>query len=343
MGGWGCRGPGAAQGRLQRFSYAELHMGTVFQLTLYAASEAAANQASELAFERIAQIDARLSDYHPRSELRLLEAHPAGQPLRVSEDLWEVVRSAQALARATGGAFDITVRPAVELWRQVRRTRRLPGCEEVERVLQRVDYRQVQLGIGGRSITLKRPGLRLDLGGIAKGYAADQALGVLRRSGIRRAMVAAGGDIAAGDPPPGRFGWRIGIDSLDAGSEGVQARVWLKNAAISTSGDTEQYVEIGGKRYSHIVDPRTGWGLERRTGVTVVGGKAIQTDSLATALSVLGPERGMEWIGGKRGVSARWVTMEADGVRCWRSAGYPAPGIPGESGDPAMDAQARKA
>jgi thiamine biosynthesis lipoprotein len=135
----------------------------------------------------------------------------------------------------------------------------------------------------------------LDVGGIAKGYAADEALRVLRGRGLNRALVAASGDLAIGDAPEGETGWRIGVEPTD----GVSRQLTLVNTAVSTSGDTEQFVEIDGKRYSHIVDPKTGMGLTNRIGVTVVAPKGIVSDSVATAVCVMGAERGLEFVEGR--------------------------------------------
>jgi len=135
--------------------------------------------------------------------------------------------------------------------------------------------------------------MRLDLGGIAKGYAADQALAILKGRGFARALVAASGDIAAGDPPPGQRGWRVSIASMDTRTNETVRSVVLHNAGISTSGDTEQFTEIDGVRYSHIVDPRIGVGLTNRIQVTIIARNATTTDALATGVSVLGASRGL--------------------------------------------------
>ena len=140
------------------------------------------------------------------------------------------------------------------------------------------------------TVLLKLPGMQLDLGGIAKGYAADEALATLRARGIKSALVAVGGDIAIGDAPPGQQGWRIGL-------EPVGGELLLHNAAVSTSGDTEQFREIGGVRYSHIIDPKTGRGITSRIAVTVVARRGLEADPIATAISVLGEERGRALFG----------------------------------------------
>src|SRR5207244_2213927 len=164
-----------------------------------------------------------------------------------------------------------------------------------------------------RTVELLKAGMQLDLGGIAKGYSADEALAVLKQQGIPRALVAAGGDIAVSGPPPDAEGWTIGIAPLEDPNQKPSRYLLLHDAAVSTSGDAEQYVEIDGKRYSHIVDPRTGIGLVGRQSVTVVARHGIMADSLTKVVSVLGPERGLAIIDGLEGVAALVVSKVEDG------------------------------
>ncbi len=261
-------------------------------ITLYAPDQATAERACSSAFDRIAQVEAIMSDYRADSELMQLCARAGGPPVRVSEELFFVLRRAQELARRTDGAFDVTVGPYVQLWRRARRTGQFPTEAELAEARSRVGYEKIVLNESERTVQLLVPGMRLDLGGIAKGYALDCALRVLREHGIRHALLEAGGDIVAGLAPPGTAGWRIEV----ANAEPSRRWVYLALGAISSSGDTEQYVEYQGKRYSHIVDPRTGWGLTSRVATTVIARDGITSDSLATALCVLGKERGMRLI-----------------------------------------------
>jgi len=227
--------------------------------------------------------------------MRLCDA-PPGQPVRVSAELFDVLTKANRFSELSQGAFDVTVGPLVRQWRFARKKKVLPLPPEVRFASAAVGYRKVLLNSKTRTVTLQAPNMRLDLGGIAKGYAADEALAILRAKGLTRALVAASGDIAAGQAPPGKRGWKVSISSLDPSTNQSTAAVLLRNAAISTSGDIEQFIEIGGTRYSHIVDPKTGHGLTNRIQVTVIARKATDTDALATAVSVLGPERGLQLV-----------------------------------------------
>ncbi|MGQ9879421.1 MAG: FAD:protein FMN transferase [Armatimonadota bacterium] len=282
----------ARTARLHRYQYSQMLMGVQVTITLYAPDKNSAERACIAAFNRIAELEQMMSDYRVDSELMRLCAQSGGPPVRVSEDLYFVLKRAQQLSRRTDGAFDVTVGPFVQLWRRARRAGQFPTQAELEEAKRRVGYQKMVLNDAERTVQLLVPRMRLDLGGIAKGYALDCALKVLHAHGIRHALLEAGGDIVAGLAPPGTAGWRIEV----ANASPERRWVTLALGAISSSGDTEQYVEYQGKRYSHIVDPHTGWGLTTRVAATVIARDGITSDSLATALCVLGKEKGMELV-----------------------------------------------
>ncbi len=295
LGGWllgcaGCRTLPAAP--LERFEYTEPQMGVPFRIVLYAEDRARAEAAARAAFDRIAELNAILSDYDSDSELnRLCETSGSGRAVPVSDELWTVLARAQELARQTDGAFDVTVGPYVHLWRRARREQTLPDPGRLARARAAVGWQHLELDARQRTARLRVSRMRLDLGGIAKGYALDEALKVLAAHGIRRALVSGGGDLAVGEPPPGRTGWRIEVPPPEP-AQGPTRFLLLRCAALATSGDLFQHVQIAGVRYSHIVDPRTGLGLTNRVQVTVIARDGMTADSLSTAISVLGPERG---------------------------------------------------
>lgn len=311
----GLLGVNALQPReLTRYTFAEPHMGTTFRIVLYAADEPTAKKAADAAFKRIAELNSILSDYQPTSELMRLCAKAGGPPVEVSVDLFEVLKKSEEIAKLTDGAFDVSVSPIVRLWRKARRTREMPTSEQIRKALELVDYRKIRLDAKGRTVQLLLMGMLLDLGGIAKGYAADAALAVLRQHGITRALVAAGGDVAVGDPPPSAAGWKVGIAPLKNPDAPPEHYLLLKNAGVSTAGDSEQFVEINGKRYSHIVDPKTGIGLVGRRSVTVIAPNAFTSDGLDTGLCILGVERGMKIIETREDVAALFVFETAKGI-----------------------------
>jgi thiamine biosynthesis lipoprotein len=290
----GCRTAKPAAAALNRFEFTEPQMGVPFRIVLYAPDRARAEAAARAAWARIAALNAVMSDYDSDSELsRLAATAGSGQAVPLSEDLWRVLERAQALARRTDGAFDVTVGPAVILWRKARRDRALPDPARLARARAAIGWQHLELDARRRTARLRVPGMKLDLGGIAKGYAADEALKVLAEQGIHHALVSGGGDLAVSDPPPGKPGWRIEVAPPEAAAGGPPRHVQLRRAGLATSGDLFQHVEIGGVRYSHIVDPRTGMGLTDQSQVTVIARDGMTADSLSTAISVLGPGRGL--------------------------------------------------
>ena len=209
---------------------------------------------------------------------------------------------AEKVSAQSEGAFDVTVGPVVHLWRRARRRKELPRPEQIAAARSLVGYRLVRLDPARHTVELLKAHMQLDLGGIAKGYAVDEALAVLRKQGITRALVDAGGDLGLGDPPPDRPGWRIGLTPLD-GTKPVQYLV-LSRVAVSTSGDNVQFVELGGRRYSHVVDPRTGMALTDHCRVTIVMPNGMAADALCKVVAVLGPERGLKLIEATPGAAA---------------------------------------
>jgi thiamine biosynthesis lipoprotein len=309
--------------RLRRFTFTEVHMGTQFKIVLYAADEATAKVAVKAAFARAAELDQIMSDYKADSELMRLCKQAGGKPVRVSEDLFAILTRAQEVSRRSDGAFDVTVGPIVRLWRRARRTRQLPNPAKLARALKLVGYRNIRLDPERRTVQLLLPGMLLDLGGIAKGYAAEELLAVLRRYGITRALVAASGDIAVGDAPPDARGWKIGVASLQDPAGTPTRYVVLTHAGISTAGDAQQHVEIEGKRYSHIVDPRTGIPLVGRSSVTVIAPDATTSDGLDTAIDVMGPEKGLALAEDTDGVAAIFTREGKTGVETFTSRRFP--------------------
>lgn len=290
--GGGCRS--VPEPALERFEYTEPQMGVPFRIVLYAPDPGTAERAAAAAFARIAALNASLSDYDSDSELSRLSATAGtGHSVPVSPDLWRVLERAQDFAERSDGAFDITVGPEVVLWRKARRDGRLPDPARLARARAATGWQHLELDQKHRTARLHVPGMKLDLGGIAKGYAVDEALKILEARGIRRALVSGGGDLVVGDPPPGRKGWRIDVPPPEGTDSAPTRQVLLRRRGLATSGDLFQHVEIDGVRYSHIVDPRTGLGLTDRSLVTVIARDGMTADALSTTVSVLGPERGL--------------------------------------------------
>jgi len=272
-------------------------MGTKFRIVLYAPDKTTADMAAKAGFARVAELNGIMSDYVATSELMQLckkFEETSGPPVKVGKDLFFVLEKAQEVSTLSNGAFDVTVRPLVVLWRQARRTQKLPDPKELAAARALVGYRNLELDPKEQTVKLKIPGMQIDLGGIAKGYAADEVLKALAEFKIATALVAAGGDIAVSGAPPGTDGWKVDIAPLPGDTQRRILR--LKDAAVSTSGDAEQFVVIDGVRYSHIVDPKTGLGLTGRRSVTVIARRGISADSLTKMASIFPPEKAIELI-----------------------------------------------
>lgn len=312
---------------LSRFEFVAPHMGTLFRIVLFAPGATEAQDAARAAFARIAELNRIFSDYLPDSEVRQLEQMLPGTAGGVSPELFDLLQRSRQLAADSHGAFDVTLGPVVRLWREARKTHRLPTPAQRAAALDATGHAKLRLNPADRSVTLLAPGMQFDFGGIAKGLAADEALAVLARHGLTHAMVSASGDLALGDAPPGSPGWRIELAPFGQPSPNPNL-VIAANVGISTSGDTEQFVEIDGVRYSHIVDPATGLGLTHSVAVTVIARSATQSDSLATACSVLAIT-GEDKITACLGNSARAIVLRRDECgRIQRSAyGSAPPGL----------------
>ena len=311
-----------AEERLERYTRRELHMAVEFEVVLYASDSGLAEKALQQAMARIADLDKALSDYDPGSELSRLSATSATPPgaapratfpeVSVSDDLWAVLTAAQDLSQKTDGAFDVTVGPLTKLWRRARRQKELPEAELLAAARASVGHDGLTLDSNNQTARLTRANMRLDLGGIAKGYAAEQAAQAVRELGIARLLVRASGDIVAGDPPPGQAGWTVGIAPLDPDAP-PERFIALANAAISTSGDARQRLVVDGRRYSHIIDPRTGDPVGTQSAVTVIAKSGAVADALASAVSVVGADKALALLERFPGAELSMVTADSAG------------------------------
>jgi thiamine biosynthesis lipoprotein len=306
---------GLAPQPLQRFEFSEPHMGTSARVILYAPDEGQARGAAAAAFARIAELDARLSDYRETSELMDVCRHAGGAPVRVSEDVFTVLSAARSFAIGTDGAFDVTIGPVTHLWRRARAIGELPDAGRLAEAARLVGYRKMHLAAAGRTVALEREGMLLDLGGIAKGYAAGEALKEIEARGLHRALVALGGDIVVSEPPPATRGWTIAVASFGANGGTSDRPLVLSKAAVSTSGDAEQHLDVDGTRYSHIVDPATGGARATSRAVTVVAPQPMIADALATSVKLLDRSRGLALVERTPGAAALVVEDTAAGRR----------------------------
>jgi thiamine biosynthesis lipoprotein len=289
-------------------------MGSAITLSAYSDSEAEVAQAFNAVQLEIDRLVAILSDYEPNSELNRLHRE-ATTPQRVSNELYEVLLASEQWYTRSNGAFDAAIGNLTRLWREARKRREVPSEQEVEEAVLQSGWNKVHLNQNDRTLMLRDPKVRIDLGGIAAGYIVDRAFDILLAHGLSHALVNDGGDIRVGEPPPGREGWRIEVASLSSRSSQKSPplrRIYLRNAAITTSGDLWQFIEIDGQRRSHILDPKTGYGVVGPTMVTVIAPTCIEADVAATAVSVLGCERGFALISELPNLKALYASRLSD-------------------------------
>ena len=200
----------------------------------------------------------------------------------------------------------------------------MPDPGEIAQAKALVDYHNIELDPARHTVFLKRAGMKLDLGAIGKGYAADQMLAVLQAHGIHRAMVVAGGEVVVGEPPPGNSGWKVRVGTADPNAASEPCTLLLQAAAVSTSGDEHQFMEVNGHRYSHVINPATGWALEGESSTTVIARDSTTADALCTAFSLMSVEDGMRAAKSLPGVSVLWVRRVGGSWKRYASEGFPA-------------------
>lgn len=320
----------AQEPSLRRMEESRKCMGTTLRVVIHAPAELTGRMALERAFARAEQLNGILSDYQDSSELMRLCAKAGGPPVAVSRELFSILESAQELSRLTDGAFDATIGPVTRLWRLARKSKRLPDPAELSAARALVGYRMMELNPADRSVKLAKAGMRIDLGGIAKGFTADEILDQLRREDLPRSLVSLGGDVTCGDPPPGSKGWQVAIIPLP-GTISEPPTMTLHNRSISTSGDLEQFLEIDGKRYSHIVDARTGIGLTNQAMATVIAPRGIDADRLTKLGLMLPWERAVGLVARRPGTHLRVLEPDGSGGAVMRAdPGFPKPDRPSD-------------
>jgi thiamine biosynthesis lipoprotein len=281
--------PVLAYGQRQEFFHPQ--MGTLFQVILYAKDTVQGKAIAQELFDRIDTLNAIFSDYLETSEINRISASAGtGQKIKVSAEMWRLIAVSQKVSRKGEGAFDLSIGPLSKLWRRAFRQTQFPALAEIKTAKEKVNYRFIQRYPLTKKIRLTKAGMRLDAGGIAKGFAVDECFKILRKAGISSALVAAGGDIRVGAVPPDKAAWTIASKGLNGKGETVDVELSLEREAVSTSGDTYRYLEWEGQRYSHIIDPRTGLGIQHRQFSRLAGPRSTLADALATAINVLNAE-----------------------------------------------------
>ena len=306
----------ARRGRADADSGYQIIMGTFAHIVAVAEDSGTAKECVRAALEEIHKVDDLMSDYKSDSEISRVNRDGAKMAVRVSESTYEVLQRSVEFSEMTGGAFDISVGPLVALFRNAKESKVAPSEEQITLTKSKVGFEKLKLDSKNNTVQFSENGMLLDLGGIAKGYAVDKAIEAAQRCGAIGAMVDIGGDVRCfGLPPIGRDHWLIGLQDPNSDIEGISGgglRLVLKvtNAAVATSGDYQQFVLIEGKRYSHIIDRRTGTSAEGLSSVTIIADNATDADALATAVSVMGAEKGLDLIEKLPNTEAILITPE---------------------------------
>ncbi len=318
----GCEREVSSVPPLERHKALRNMMGTSVKIVIGAPNEETAAAAMEKAFERIAEIENTVSSWRPGSEISRLNDAAGGDWVKISEETFEILEKALEYSRTSDGAFDVTVGPLIKLWKSAGLEGRLPEEAELRDAIAITGYDKLLLDGTGPAARLTVKGMSVDLGAIAKGYAVDQALATLRTCGITCALVDAGGDVGVmgGRPEGGR--WALGIQHPIEEGKLLEQVIEMTDGAVATSGNYRRYVMIGGKRYSHITDPRTGRPTHAVPSVTIIAQDATTADGVATTVSVLGVEKGMMLVEKLPRVEALLVTIKNGELNLHRSAGF---------------------
>jgi thiamine biosynthesis lipoprotein len=278
--------PGTELLRLEKSADA---MGSTYSIAVYGSDRVRMEAAIDAAFDEVRRLDDLLSNYKPASEWSEVNRDAAQKPVKVSAELFQLLQDCVEYSRQSEGAFDISVGPLMKVWGFYKGTGHLPHRPEVAAAMAKIGYRYLQLDPANRTVRFLRPGMELDPGGIGKGYAVDRMVDVLRRNGVRIALVAGSGSsiYGMGAPPDEPKGWAVQIkDPWD--QKKTVAEVWLKDMSLSTSGSYEKFFRAEGKIYAHIMDPRTGYPAQGTVSVSVLTPRTLDSEAWAKPYFVNG-------------------------------------------------------
>ncbi len=296
-------------------------MGSNFSMVLIASDSALASRIATNCFALVDSFVHIYSDYETMSELSMLSNDAGYEPKKVTPALWDMLLQSDYAYKNSKASFDISVGPLSLIWRKSRREKIFPTQKQIDSLLPLIGLNKMTLDPFNHLVTLQKKGMRLDLGGIAKGYIAQQVVNYLKQAGISSSLVDAGGDIATGDAPPDSKGWIVGVNIPETTDDLMSSRLLLSNMAVATSGDVYRYLEHNGKKYSHITDPRTGYGVTFQRNVTVIAKDGTTADWLATACSILSI-RDAKKIASKQNAYLLISTIENGKIRTYENKGF---------------------
>jgi thiamine biosynthesis lipoprotein len=279
--------PFTLSAQLKRFQFSENKMGSFFNIIFYHSDSIEAVSISKECFALVDSLNNIFSDYSSTSEVGRLALMPLVKNQKVSDELFEMIQRSKQAWKRSGKTFDVTIGALTQLWRKAKKETRFASKEEIKNAKQSTGFKNISIDIFTRELSFKKQGIRFDFGGIVPGHAAQKVLDLLKSKNINIALVDASGDIVVSDPPPGKSGWTVAMNLPGSPNEIWHTNLELKNSAVSTSGDVYRYTIHEGKKYSHIIDPRTGFGVTSQRNVTVITKYGADADWLATACSIL--------------------------------------------------------
>lgn len=275
------------QAQTRKFSYSEMKMGSAFNLIIVSADSNKANHLARKSYELVDSLNHIFSNYDSSSELSKINASAGLLPYKMSTAMLDLVQKSQYAYIQSKGAYDISIGPLSSLWRNARKAKLFPEASTVLATKKLVGLNQVKINKRLGTIFLPNANMQLDFGGIAKGYIAQWVINFLKANGIQQALVDAGGDIVMSGPPLNQQGWLIGVNLPETTDQLLNKKLQLSNCSVATSGDVYQFIEYKGVKYSHIINPLTGYGVTNLRNVTIVAKTGATADWLATACSIL--------------------------------------------------------
>jgi thiamine biosynthesis lipoprotein len=313
--------PFTLSAQLKRFEFPNSKMGSSFNIIFYHTDSAEAISLSKECFLIVDSLNNIFSDYSSESEVGKLALQKSLTDIKLSDELFAMIIRSKDAWKRSGKTFDVTIGALTQLWRKAKKENRFPSEAEIKAAKELIGFKNLTINESSKTISFKKPGTSLDFGGIVPGYVAQRVIDLLKTKNINIALVDASGDIVTGDAPPGKDGWTIGINLPENQSEIWDKKLELKNLAVSTSGDVYRYTIHNGIKYSHIIDPRTGYGVTSQRNVTVITNYGTDADWLATACSILSIKKALK-LAKKEHAAILIATMNGEKIITYKSKSF---------------------
>jgi thiamine biosynthesis lipoprotein len=313
--------PFTLSAQLKRFQFSETKMGSPFNIIFYHTDSAEAILIAKQCYSIVDSLNNIFSDYSSESEVGKLALQANQTNIKVSDELFDMILRSKEAWKRSGKTFDITIGALTQLWRKAKKENRFPSGAEIKAAKDLTGFENLSVDERSKRISFKKPGIRFDFGGIVPGYAAQKVIDLLKAKNIYIALADASGDIVVGDAPPGKDGWTIGVNLPENETEIWDKKLELNNFAASTSGDVYRYTVHNGIKYSHIIDPGTGYGVTSQRNVTVITKYGADADWLATACSILPIKKALA-LAKKEHAAILIATLDGEKIVTYRSKSF---------------------